>query len=273
MSPRNYAKAKAVVTARKQDRHFADLAARMDKTGNVDRAYKELKRRKTLAAREEMARSTTAGDEGLVTGEFQTKGHSVANNSVDLIFTDPPYAKESLPLYEALAKLAARVLKPGAVCLTYCGNGFVPEVLQLMQLHLRFIWMFAVQHGNRNGQQGTRIRHLRINNTFKPILGFFKPERPDDVRPNANWEKFADMPPACKREKDLHDWQQPSGEAEHFINYLCPAGGFVVDPFAGSGTTLVAAKKLGRRYIGFEIDPRAARLAQSRLAETVTPAA
>ncbi|MDA7943133.1 MAG: site-specific DNA-methyltransferase [Nitrosopumilus sp.] len=40
----------------------------------------------------------------------------------------------------------------------------------------------------------------------------------------------------------------------------------VLDPFAGSGSTLLAAKGLGMRYIGFEIDPRYVRMARARLA-------
>jgi adenine-specific DNA-methyltransferase len=39
----------------------------------------------------------------------------------------------------------------------------------------------------------------------------------------------------------------------------------VFDPFAGSGTTCVAAAQMGRRYIGIEIDPTYAALAQERL--------
>jgi DNA modification methylase len=45
----------------------------------------------------------------------------------------------------------------------------------------------------------------------------------------------------------------------------CPSGGIVFDPFAGSGTTCVVAKKLGRRFIGFEMNPDYVALAQERV--------
>jgi modification methylase len=43
------------------------------------------------------------------------------------------------------------------------------------------------------------------------------------------------------------------------------AGDIVLDPFAGSGTTAVAAHMTGRRYIGIELDPTYARIASERL--------
>ena len=43
----------------------------------------------------------------------------------------------------------------------------------------------------------------------------------------------------------------------------------VLDPFIGSGTTAVAAKMLGRRYVGYDLDPSYVELAEARLAETV----
>jgi DNA modification methylase len=49
------------------------------------------------------------------------------------------------------------------------------------------------------------------------------------------------------------------------IKSSCPPGGIVFDMFAGSGTTLAVAKKLGRRFIGCELNPNYVRLAEKRL--------
>lgn len=45
----------------------------------------------------------------------------------------------------------------------------------------------------------------------------------------------------------------PEGLAEFFVRATCPQGGVVIDPFAGSGTTVVVARRLGRRAAGFEL--------------------
>lgn len=48
-------------------------------------------------------------------------------------------------------------------------------------------------------------------------------------------------------------------------------GGIVLDPFMGAGTTAVVAKKLGRQYLGIELNPAYVKLAEERIAGTSTP--
>lgn len=69
----------------------------------------------------------------------------------------------------------------------------------------------------------------------------------------------------------VHPTQKPLGILRPLIQYSCVADGLVLDPFAGSGSTLLAARDLGRRAIGIEInegycDAAIARLAQGVLA-------
>jgi DNA modification methylase len=51
----------------------------------------------------------------------------------------------------------------------------------------------------------------------------------------------------------------------------CPEGGTVLDPFAGSGTTLQVAKELGRKSIGIELNPEYVKLIEKRMARITTP--
>jgi site-specific DNA-methyltransferase (adenine-specific) len=179
-------------------------------------------------------------------------GDIVADGTVDLIFTDPPYAEVSL--YGDLAKYADRVLRPGGWCLAYCGMAHLPTVLANMSEHLTYGWLFAIYHTGGD----LRFRKFRLQSKWKPVLGFFKPPL------SVWWEWFPDMVTGG-REKDDHPWQQSLDEASHFINAMTPEGGLVCDPFAGSGTTCLAAKRATRKWVAFEEDAATAATARQRL--------
>ncbi len=58
----------------------------------------------------------------------------------------------------------------------------------------------------------------------------------------------------------------PPALVEPCILAGCPVNGIVLDPFAGSGTTLEVAERLGRRWLGFELNSAYVRLAEARVA-------
>lgn len=73
-----------------------------------------------------------------------------------------------------------------------------------------------------------------------------------------------------------HPTEKPTALMETLVSVVTHPGGVVLDPFAGSGATLLAARNLGRRAIGIELDERwceavATRLAQEQLFPVVTP--
>jgi site-specific DNA-methyltransferase (adenine-specific) len=70
----------------------------------------------------------------------------------------------------------------------------------------------------------------------------------------------------------LHPHQKPVALMQFLLDYLeVPAGGLVLDPFAGSGSTLVACIKSGRRAVGIEIDERYIPIINRRLRDAATP--
>jgi DNA modification methylase len=65
--------------------------------------------------------------------------------------------------------------------------------------------------------------------------------------------------------KGAHFATAPEALVEPCIKAGCPEGGTVLDPFAGAGTTLLVAEKLGRKSIGIELNPEYAAIATERL--------
>ena len=67
----------------------------------------------------------------------------------------------------------------------------------------------------------------------------------------------------------VHPTEKPVGLLIKAIKKFCPYDGVILDPFMGSGTTLRAAKDLGRKAIGIEIEEKYCEIAVKRLAQEV----
>lgn len=192
---------------------------------------------------------------GFYSGDFRDLAHKIASNSVELILTDPPYDEESIHLYRDAAAVARRILKPGGSFVAYAGQRHLGNVLSECGQYLRYWWTFACVHA---GSSQT-MNKLGVRVGWKPVVWFVKETR-GDVQ-----NITRDMIVCGDQEKDLHDWQQSEEEAKFLIEKLSPENATVVDFFAGSGTTLAAAKVLGRKFIGFERDEHHAELIVERL--------
>ncbi len=73
------------------------------------------------------------------------------------------------------------------------------------------------------------------------------------------------------RERVGYPTQKPIALLELLIGACCPLGGVVLDPCCGSGTTLVAAKRLGRVPVGCDLNPDAVQITSDRLKEAPGP--
>ena len=97
------------------------------------------------------------------------------------------------------------------------------------------------------GMNTTNIRHLRLS-------------RPSNVIHVVNASnQYTD--------KKLHPATFPEGLTDFFIKSFSDEGDVVLDPFIGSGTTAISAKKLGRKYIGFDNKKEYCEIAEKRLLE------
>jgi site-specific DNA-methyltransferase (adenine-specific) len=135
--------------------------------------------------------------------------------------------------------------------------------------------------------QGWRVGNLRP--TFEPILWLTKPYKigttiADNVLNYQigafNQLAFLQYETAPHNvlnsgfepgESGLHPTQKPVRLMQTLIELTTIPGQVVLDPFCGSGTTLLAAQRLGRTYIGFESDPNYATIATDRLSSPDAP--
>lgn len=76
-----------------------------------------------------------------------------------------------------------------------------------------------------------------------------------DTAPSNFWDDIS-VPYWSMPENTAHPTQKPEKLLAKLILASCPAGGVVLDPFLGSGSSAVTAKKLGRHFVGVEQNPR-----------------
>jgi site-specific DNA-methyltransferase (adenine-specific) len=88
---------------------------------------------------------------------------------------------------------------------------------------------------------------------------------PDGFQPDEDTWYFSRVCGTFKERRGWHGCQMPEQLLGRIIRVSSNPGDLVVDPFAGSGTTLVVAKKLGRQWLGFELSESYVARAQARL--------
>src|SRR5687768_18318595 len=89
---------------------------------------------------------------------------------------------------------------------------------------------------------------------------------------NKAWLKFQKSwfihnPPLRKKGVLVHPAKFPETLAQEFIEFFTKQGGTVLDPMAGTGSTLVAALRAGRNCYGIELNPKYAEIAREIIAE------
>jgi 16S rRNA G966 N2-methylase RsmD len=184
----------------------------------------------------------------------------IADNSVDVCLVDPPYAAEYVPLYKSIAELGARVLKQHGILLVLTGQSHLDKIIfEMAQIEeLRYNWLLALV----TLRGGSTLVHKRgVTPYHKPLLMYTKGQYSGDI--------FSDVaviasPPDKAREK-YHEWEQDLQSFSELLERFSDPGMTVLDCCAGSGTTGVAAVRLGRKFIGCDIDPAAVETARLRI--------
>ena len=176
--------------------------------------------------------------------------------SVDAVITDPPYHREFLHLWEPLSYQSERLLRPGGFLFTLAGCNSFDIVLSRLTQYLTFYWI-----GSALGSTGmcSRYHPRQILTSWKPFVILCKGKVKKHPYIMDAWRS--------KYSKLYHPWEQPVGWFTYFIDHLTTPEYLILDPFMGSGTTLVAATTLGRKSVGIEIDENYFNIAVKRLRE------
>ena len=173
------------------------------------------------------------------------------DRSVDFILTDPPYLVSYKPrdgrevcnddnaawLRPAFAEMY-RVLAADGYCLTFYGW---PHADRFMQA-FRAAGFRPVGHFAFPKPYSSSVGHVRCQHESAYLLAKGNPRTASPLSDIVAW--------AENTGNKLHPTQKPTSILRPFVESYSPEGGIVLDPFAGSGSTLVAASALGRSYIG-----------------------
>jgi DNA modification methylase len=110
----------------------------------------------------------------------------------------------------------------------------------------------------------TGTEWIRFTKTWFEVEGDTEPDRPP-VENGRSWLIVDSRRYVQNRATELHPARYPEELVGEFLRFFTKAGEWVLDPFAGSGATLVAARELGRHAVGVELAPRYAAIAAERL--------
>lgn len=214
---------------------------------------------------------------------------TLADESIDLLVTDPPYGLERLEkirttssnrftshtlmssehnqnidsIIELLTKLAPelhRVLKPGSHFYMFCGFQYIGKFIDALFPFLMFQPPVLVWDRGKPSAPGYGYNYL---SRLEVIIYGHKPPR-EKRRLNQNMYNLfqcPDVPKPLRR----YPTEKPEPLLQILIQNSSSPNAMVLDPFAGSGSTLTAAKNCGRRAIGFEINKEAFLRAQKRI--------
>jgi DNA modification methylase len=193
---------------------------------------------------------------------------SLKVGSVDLLLTDPPYSTDVADLTSFV-----RWIRPALALVKDTGRAYVcigaypieigaylDEVYEEERMALRQILVWTY----RNTLGPSPKTDYKLN--WQAILYFMGPEAPALDAP-LMVEQFAVQDlnaPDGRQGERFYAWQKPDELAERFVRHATKPGDLVIDPFAGSGTFLLAAAKLGRKALGCDTDEAALQIATRR---------
>ena len=174
----------------------------------------------------------------------------------DLLLTDPPYSTDVEDIWEFVKwfPFALSKLKPTGRAFVFIG-AYADELAAYFSTALPDGWCWCTPHAwvYRN-TIGPTPQHDFVRN-WQCVLSARGPEadKLHSARITELFAGFVENAPDGRHEVKHHKWQKPLGAIQRIIRIVTNPGDVVIDPFAGSGTTLLAAKDEGRYGIGCDV--------------------
>ena len=210
----------------------------------------------------------------------------VPDGSVDLILTDPPYGTtackwDSIVDFTLMWAELNRVIKPNGAIVLFGSEPFSSALRMSNIKQYKYDWVWAKNvstnflHAKRQPLRNTENIHVFYKKCGKyypikstghiptqsakgcsnGVLYHGKNTRNYVGGETTRYPKTTIEFDVVDLKNRLHPTQKPVALMTTLIELTTQKGQLVIDPFSGSGSTLVAAKDLGRDYIGFEINP------------------
>lgn len=218
----------------------------------------------------------------VIQGDCLEVMRNIPDKSIDLVLTDPPYGinfKSSRQTYQKhiendklddwlliLPKILGefkRILTDNGCCCCCCGGGKTPvtaiftlEAIKHFNLIQTLVWRKFIGLGWR---YRPAYENIVILSKDKDNYSFY-----DKSKSCANVIEGINQDIPVEGE---HPTQKPVKLMQKLIEIHSKQGDIVLDAFAGGGSTLQAAKELGRKFIGVEIEPKYCEIAKRRLAQ------
>lgn len=195
------------------------------------------------------------------------------DNSVDLVLTDPPYGIGDMVSGNiSKGRLHKTRYTKFVDSVQYVKEHVIPAIEICLSISTRMIitpgWKCLKHYPQWNSFGGFYMpaavgMQLWGSSDCQPILYYGKPH---DIGKRIHKCSFQlTEPPSCSE----HPCSKPYKAWSKILSLRSETDNNILDPFLGSGTTAVAAKNLGRRFIGIEISEKYCEIAVDRLRQGV----